>query len=223
MPARATKKWQASCTPEQFIALRTRPDFQQLVALARWANAYRAIVAAIPERPETTPAGSAGHRHKMSAILFNSALLYEGWALVKRMGQHYRTYDAWKKGFGPILKDGRFVRLVENRLGPLRSQTVFHFFEDETARRLAEHEPDGPVIFLTARGNDSLEASYDLADIIAIRTLCGDPAPTSALELFTRAEDIGAQISQLARPFFKATDELIVEALGRLGFKEQAG
>jgi hypothetical protein len=153
-----------SCTPEQFIALRGQPDFQQLVALARWANAYRSIVAAIPERPETTP---AGHRQKFSSILFSSALLYEGWELVKRMGQHYHTYDSWKKGLGPILKDGRFVRLVENRLGPLRSQTVFHFFEAEIARRLAEHEPDGPVIFLTARGNDSLEASYDLADIIA--------------------------------------------------------
>jgi hypothetical protein len=218
MRARAKKKWQAACSPEQFIALRTRPDFQRLVALARWANAYRAIVAAIPTHSNTTP---AGHRQKFSAILFISALLYEGWELVKRMGRHYRTYDAWKKGFGPILKDGRFVRLVEHRLGPLRSQTVFHFFEDETARRLAEHEPDGPVIFLSARGEDSLEASYDLADIVAVRTLCGDPAPTSALELFTQADEIGAQISQLARPFFKATDELIVEALGRMGFKEQ--
>ncbi len=209
--------WQVSCTPEQFIALRTRPEFQQLVALARWANAYRSITAAIPTRATTTP---AGHRQKRSTILFISALLYEGWELVKRMGQHYRTYDSWKKGFGPILKDGRFVRLVENRLGPLRSQTVFHFFEAETARRLAEHEPDGPVVFLSAQGNDSLEASYDLADIVAIRTLCGDPAPASALELFTQAEDIGEEIAQLARPFFKATDELIAEALGRMGFKE---
>ena len=217
MPARAKKKWQVACSPEQFIALRTQPAFQQLVALARWANTYRSITAAIPKRPETTP---AGHRRKISSILFISALLYEGWELVKRMGQHYRTYDSWQKGFGPILKDGRFMRLVENRLGPLRSQTVFHFFEDETARRLAEHEPDGPVIFLTARGNDSLDASYDLADTIAVRTLCGDPAPASALELFTQAEDIGAQIAQLARPFFKATDELIAEALGGMGFKE---
>ena len=220
MPARATKKWQVSCTPEQFIALRTQPAFQQLVALGRWANAYRSITAAIPKRSKKTP---AGHRQKINTILFISALLYEGWELVKRMGQHYRTYDSWKKGFGPILKDGRFVRLVENRLGPLRSQTVFHFFEDETARRLAEHEPDGPVIFLSARGNNSLEASYDLADIVAVRTLCGDPAPASALELFTQAEDIGAQTAQLARPFFKATDELIAEALGGMGFKEQAG
>lgn len=218
MPAPAKKEWQAACSPEQFIALRTRPDFQQLVALGRWANAYRCIVAAIPKDSQTTP---AGHRQKFSTILFISALLYEGWELVKRMGQHYRTYEAWKKGFGPILKDGRFVRLVEHRLGPLRSQTVFHFFEDETARRLAEHEPDGPVIFLSARGNDSLDASYDLADIVAVRTLCGDPAPASALELFTQAEEIGAQITQLARPFFKATDDLIVEALGRMGFKEQ--
>lgn len=217
MPARAKKKWQVSCTPEQFIALRTRPDFQQLVALGRWANACRSITAVIPTSSETTP---AGHRHKFSTILFISALLYEGWELVKRMGQHYRTYDSWKNGFGKILKDGRFVRLVENRLGPLRSQTVFHFFEAETARRLAEHEPDGPVVFLTARGNDGLETSYDLADVIAVRTLCGDPAPASALELFTQAEDIGAQITQLARPFFRATDELIAEALGRMGFKE---
>src|SRR6266576_969782 len=218
MPAGVTKKWQVSCTPEQFIALRTQPAFQQLVALARWANACRSITAAIPERPTTTP---AGHRQRRSTILFISALLYEGWKLVKRMRQHYRTYDSWKKGFDPILKDRRFAQLVENRLGPLRSQTVFHFFEAETARRLAEHEPDGPVVFVTARGNDSLEASYDLADIIAVRTLCGDPAPTSALELFTRADDIEALITQLARQFFKATDELIVEALGRMGFKEQ--
>src|SRR6266550_4461162 len=211
MPARATKKWQVSCTPEQFLALRTQPDFQQLVALARWANAYRTIAAAIPKRAKTTP---AGHRQKRNTILFISALLYEGWELVKRMRQHYRTYDSWKKGFGPILKDGRFVRLVENRLGPLRSQTVFHFFEAETARRLAEHEPDGPVVFVTAQDNDGLEVSYDLADIIATRTLCGDPAPESALELFSLAEDIGALLTQLAPLFFKATDELIVEALG---------
>jgi len=218
MTAPATKKWQVSCTPEQFLALRTRPDFHQLVALARWANAARSITAAMPTQPETTP---AGHRQRRNTILFNSALLYEGWALVKRMGQHYRTYDAWKKGFGPILKNGRFMRLVEKRLGPLRSQTVFHFFEDETAERLAQHEPDGPVIFMSTQGTDGLEASYDLADIVAVRTLCGDPAPTSALELFTQVEDIGAQIAQLARAFFKATDELIAEAVGRMGFKEQ--
>ena len=36
-----------------------------------------------------------------------------------------------------------------------------------------------------------------------------------------KEKDIGAQIAQLARPFFKATDELIVEALGLMGFKEQ--
>src|SRR6185436_10025058 len=126
MTARANKKWQVACSSEQFIARRTQPAFQQLVALARWANAARTITAAMPERPETTP---AGHRQRRNTILFISALLYEGWELVKRMRKHYRTYDAWKKGFGPILKDGRFVRLVENRLGPLRSQTVFHFFE----------------------------------------------------------------------------------------------
>src|SRR5256885_8322 len=217
MPARATKKWQVACSPEQFIALRTQPHFQQLGALAQWANAFRTNTPALPNIYKTTP---ACHRQKRNTILFISALLYEGWELVKRMRQHYRTYDSWKKGFGPILKDGRFVRLVENRLGPLRSQTVFHFFEDETARRLAEHEPDGPVIFLSTRGNNSLEASYDLADIVAVRTLCGDPAPASALELFTQAEDIGAQIAQLARPFFKATDELIAEALGGMGFEE---
>jgi len=77
------------------------------------------------------------------------------------------------------------------------------------------------VIFMSTQGTDGLEASYDLADIVAVRTLCGDPAPTSALELFTQVEDIGAQIAQLARAFFKATDELIAEAVGRMGFKEQ--
>ncbi len=217
MPVRAKKKWQVSCSPEQFIALRTQPDFQQLVALARWANAYRSIIVAFPKRPKNTP---AGHRQRINAILFLSALLYEGWALVKRMGQHYHTYDAWKNGLGPMLKDRRFVRLVENQLGPLRSQTVFHFLEHETARRLAEHEPDGPVIFLSTRGTRSLEASYDLADLVALRTLCGDPA-ASAWELFTQAENIGAQIAQLARPFTKSADELIAEALPRMGFKEQ--
>src|SRR5690349_20524194 len=137
MTAPATKKWQWSCTPEQFLALRTRPDFQQLVALARWANAARTITAAMPERPEETPGTPAGHRQRRNTILFISALLYEGWELVQRMRRDYRTYDTWKTGFGLILKDRRFVQLVEKRLGPLRSQTVFHFFEDETARRLA--------------------------------------------------------------------------------------
>src|SRR5882672_5457093 len=108
MPAPATKQWQASCTPEQFLALRTRPDFQQLVALGRWANACRSIVAAIPEHPSTT---IAANRQKFSSILFIHALLYEGWELVKRMTKHYRTYDSWKNGFGKILKDRRFVRL----------------------------------------------------------------------------------------------------------------
>ena len=97
---------------------------------------------------------------------------------------------------------------------------MFHVFEDETARRLAEHEPDGPVIFLSTRGTRSREASYNLAELVALRTLCGDPAPASALELFSRAEDIRAQISQLARPFTKSADELIAEALRRMGFRE---
>ena len=218
MPARAKKKWQVACSPEQFLVLRTRPDFQQLIALARWANAYRSITAAIPKHSKKTPAYI---RQKINSVLFIAALVCEGWTLIKGMGEHYRTYPAWEKGFGPILKNDRFRRLVETRLGPLRNQAVFHFFADETARRLAEHEPDGdPVVFLSTRGTKSHEASYDLADLIAIRTLCPGPGQ-SAGALFAQAEAVGEQISQLAPPFLKAADELIAEALSRMGFKEQ--
>jgi hypothetical protein len=215
MPARAKKKWQVTCSPEQFVALRTQPAFQQLIALARWANAYRTIAAAIPKRVKKTP---AYNRQKINSVLFIGALVYEGWTLIKGMGQHYRTYDAWVKGFGAILQNARFKRLVEVRLGPLRNRAVFHFFADETARRLTEHEPDGPVIFLSTRGPKSHEASYDLADLIAIRTLCPDAG--SAGTLFAQAQAVGEQIAGLAPPFLKAADELIAEALGRMGFKE---
>lgn len=216
MPARATKKWQVTCSPEQFSALRGQPDFHQLIALARWANAYRFVQASIPKPLRQTP---AGNRQKINAILFLSALLYEGWELIKRMNRHYHTYDAWKTGFGPIRKDGRFKQLVQTRLRPLRSQAVFHFFHDEVGQRLAEHEPDGPVVFTSSRGNKSLQAHYEFADLIAIRTLCVDAGPT-ADALLAQAEDIGEQIAQLGPAFRDAADALITEALQRMGFKE---
>jgi hypothetical protein len=215
---RRTRAWKVVCDADQFTALKDREDFQQIVTLARLMNALRFAQTAIPKRPKRTPASD---RQQTNAFFLLSALTFEGWQLIKRMAKHFRTLESWKTGFQQLLRDRQYQRLVSTSLKPLRNQGTFHFFEDEVRRRLQEHEVDDELVFLSGRGTKSAHAYYDLPDLLLLRTFIAQSGPDD--ELMRRADPLVTSASELVVKFLRAGDELIIEALSRMGFEEKPG
>src|SRR5262245_8036987 len=128
--------WAVSLGGNRLKALRGDKGFHRLVALMRLANQIRFVnMAALLSDLSDAPVDRRQLHH---SFFFSCALLFEGWALAQRLGQHYRNRSAFQNGFAKLLRDPEAQAFVPRSLKALRNQAMFHPGEDEIGRCLAE-------------------------------------------------------------------------------------
>ena len=209
--------WRFVISPEQFAALRREESFRQILALGRLLNSLRFLQIAFLGAQAEQPAGA---RQRIGAFFFMSAVLYEGFELLNRLAKHFRDCHAWKERIAPILADRLFERLYAKSLGPLRDQTVFHFFEDALEEPLA-HCDLNELVLVSGVGPAQGGVHYELSDLLALDLFIGEYG--SPEEHLKRADLLMTRTKDLLLEVVGASEALITEYAEVQRFAPAAG
>jgi hypothetical protein len=198
-------EWRFVISAKQFAALRGEESFRQILALGRLLNSLRFLQISFLGAQSDQPAGA---RQRIGAFFFMSAVLYEGFELLKRMAKHFRDFEAWKKRIAPILSDQLFEHLYAKSLGPLRNQAVFHFFEDALEEPLA-HCDLNELVLVSGVGPAQGGVHYELSDLLALDLFIAEYG--SAEEHLKRADLLMTRTKDLLLDVVGASEALITE------------
>ncbi|MFH1935736.1 MAG: hypothetical protein ABIN18_29725 [Pseudomonadota bacterium] len=204
-----------SCAKDKFNTLKTDERFLGLLTLARFVNALRFCQKAGIDS-QSTP-GRAGERDRINSFFFISSILYEGFILVEKIEKYFKDIDSFKKGFSSLLKDRSvksFRKLVRKRI---RNKFVFHFDKD-VAKESLENLELPEYIFASGIGKSSGEMVFVLAEEIAINYLLQPTQNESDKDLTLRFQEIIEDTADIMRRFDESTENLIAEALPKMGF-----
>jgi hypothetical protein len=200
--------WAISLGGDQLTALRGDKGFHRLVALMRLANQIRFVnMAALLTDMNDSP---VDRRQMNQSFFFSCALLFEGWALAQRLGQHYRNRPSFQNGFAKLLRDPEAQAFVPRSLKALRNQAMFHPGEDEIGRCLAEVVNEREVVTSGVKKWAGY-TYYDLADNLMFPTLVG-PCQ-SAAEFEARLKKALKIAGGLLTRYLRAADVLIADVV----------
>ena len=200
--------WKATVGGRRLKNLRTDRGFHRLVALMRLANQIRFVnLAALQNDLTDSP---PDRRQLNQSYFFALALVFEGWELTKRLGQHYRDRDSFKNGLGAMLKDPGIKAFVANALRRVRNSAMFHPDEDEVGRCLAEVNNETEVVMSGVK-EWAGTTYYELADMLLYATLVGPCS--SQVECMTKYRAAMDTSKKILGRFLRAADVLIVDVL----------
>ncbi len=198
-------RWRILVPATQFAALRHRPEFAELVTLARIANAIRFAI----RSGYVSTEGLVAERQRQSSFLLLAASMSEALHAIQRAGKHFRAHPAYAQLVAPLLSDTAVQDLRGDVLKWLRDRAVYHHDADVTPAGISDLE--GEWVFAEGEDEDFLNVSYTLADFAVIRALLAkfrDDA--SVRDAFER---ILGQTLELAKQLLIALDTLIGQAL----------
>ena len=207
--------WDISCKKETFDTLKKDTKFFNILALARFINALRfcqqpAIDANISNRPSAS-------RQSINSFLFASAVLYEGFILVEKLGKYFKDYDSFKNGFAVLLRDSEIKKLRQSFLYRMRNKFVFHFDYKIMSESLEDFEISN-YRFVTGFGKSSGELYYGLADEVVMNYLLQPQDSDTDDELNTKLRSMMKDITALMGQFTEAAERLITEVLISMGW-----
>jgi hypothetical protein len=209
------KLWDIECTPETFESLKSDERFLSLLALARFTNAIRFCQQpAISASKSDSPAAS---RQIINSFLFASAVLYEGFLLVERLGKHFHDLDSFKKGFGALLRDKKVKELRKSFLYQMRNRFVFHF-DDVVAKDALKNFKLPNYKFASCLGNTSGEMYFNLADEAVMNYILQSESKEFDDDPENRLPKLTQDITELMVNFALSADRLMVEALPGMGW-----
>ena len=207
--------WDVFCTKEIFEKLKNDERFLNILTLARFFNALRFCQQpVIDARSSNRPSSS---RQSINSFLFAGSVLYEGFLLAEKLGQHFRDFDSFKKGFAVLLRDNKIRMLRETVLKRMRNKFVFHFDHDIVSEALEYFELPN-YRFATGFGKSSGELYYGLADEVAMNYLLQPKPNDTDTELDNRLRSMMKEITQLMGQFTDAAERLIAEVLVSMGW-----
>jgi len=149
-------------------------------------------------------------RQLNQSYFFILALIFEGWSLVRRLGQDFHQREAFRNGFAPLLADRRIKDFVEGSMKRVRNSAMFHPDEDEIARCLGEIVNPSEVLISGVKTWSSTNY-YELADSLLFATLVGPCA--SQAEFMAKYRAAMETSREILGKFLHAADQLIVEVL----------
>lgn len=200
--------WAVSLGGNQLKALRGDKGFHRLVALMRLTNQIRFVnMAALLSDMSDAP---VDRRQMNQSFFFSCALLFEGWALAQRLGQHYRNRASFQNGFAKLLRDPDAQAFIPKSLKALRNHAMFHPGEEEIGRCLAEVVNESEVVTSGVREWAGY-TYYNLADNLMFPTLVG-PCQ-SAAEFETKLKKALKSAGDLMTRYLRAADLLIADVV----------
>ena len=111
---------------ETFEKLRDDRQFIRMLQLARFQNQLSFCIAAVPSISDPHHAMYRDSRQLINAMLFGSAILFEGIGQLKDAMAHFKWYATYKNDFRPFIKDSDTNRVRERYLKQLRNTSVSH-------------------------------------------------------------------------------------------------
>jgi hypothetical protein len=208
------EQWEIYISKEDFEKLRSDPSFLTLLPLARVVNALKFCFQTLIEH--SAPDTPSGFRQHINSFLFSCGVLYEGLKIANKLGKRFGEREAFRNGFGKLLKRRETKKLNETVLNSMRNKLVFHFDEDVAPSVLKTFDLD-TYVFATADGSQSGAVYYSLADSVAINFIIGEPGSKEEEERIFR--EILQSISIVITEYVSAADSLIADVLKDMNWK----
>jgi hypothetical protein len=213
-PTAETDAWKIRINEKEFDRLKKEERFWFLVTLARAVNAFRFVHSALePVKNDDSPSAM---RARYNSFLFNCALFAEAEILVKKLGQYFRQLPTFQE-LSRVTNCQDARTLLNSSLRPLRNTLVFHFDPAETGEQLQDLQLSEPI-FVSAIGRTTGQRYYELADICAMRTLCGPDFPEE--KGMASTQDLIERTTKLTLDFLTAAENFIVDVLNRDGWSK---
>ncbi len=149
--------WKVSCGQERFDECQKDEKFPYMVALARAVNSIKFVHSAMLRvGTEDSPEAK---RSRLNSYFFASAILYEGFKLVRAMNRIFKQAEMFRRGLHAILRDKAAQTIEQTRLNPARNKAVFHFLPQFFSEIIGSATCD-ECIFASGRGKRREELYY---------------------------------------------------------------
>jgi hypothetical protein len=150
-----------------FESVRADPEFAFLMTLARVVNALKFGVEVHPTAEDArTP---VVERRLVGALLYLGGIVHEILELHKASMKAWGHLPGYQVVFG-VLDEVRADTEMTKWLHAMRNRAAFHFDMDIAQRALPKLPPE-PFTFLTATGRRTMDANYELADIVTFMSI----------------------------------------------------
>lgn len=212
MPSSPDETWRIALDQDAYAALAGDDRFIHLIALARCVNALRFAQSALgPAQGDDSPLGI---RTRLQSFFYTTALLFEGRKLAGWLAKQFRGQSGFAD-MAAILANREISALFAETLKPLRNGFVFHFDPDEVREALKRHGEDQPV-FVLGQGRTTGQTYYQLADMIAVRSMIAPPQSENDRD--DQYRTVLRSVANFAISFNSAADKLIAAALLEMGW-----
>ena len=206
--------WHVSCERERFEASQKDERFPYIVALARAVNSIKFVhCAMLRVGTEDSPEAKRG---RLNSYFFASALLYEGFKLVRAMNRIFKGDEMYRQGLHAILRDKTAQTIEQTRLNPVRNIAVFHFLPEFFGEMIGT-ATCVECIFASGRGKRREELYYPFADSITAGILVGFSSDSD--EFYTLLGKAMEDTGDLMVRFIDDAEFLIARHLKEWGFK----
>jgi hypothetical protein len=215
--ARKTLNWSVLCDEQVFRRCQQDPKFPFIVALARAVNALNSSHSLIirshkVDTPEVV-------RNRMNSFFFSSALMYEGLVLIRKMKKLFGGEAAYESGLRMLLRNPLVQRLEQMHLHAARNHAVFHFLPDKFEEAI-KREKHPSCTFIAAHGTKNRAVHFSYADVVAAEMLIGISSDNEK-EFWPAVRKASKETGEAVMMFAKASEELMVQYLNAMGFRQQ--
>lgn len=215
-----TKKWRINCSKEQFESLKSDDAFIGLISLARFLSCMRFCLKAMKvERDEKGKFIPFDSTQLIDSFVFASSVFFEGYDLVKKLGEYFKCNDAFKNAFRPFFRDKGLERLIGGVLCIVRNKFVFHYDKSFTMKALETF--DVPAInFATGIQDDPTTMRFDLSTELSMHYLLQveDYCDSSSSEMERYAIIVRDTTDYMVK-FSIAVEKFLADELNKRGFK----
>jgi hypothetical protein len=213
----SAEQWRLTCGRDELAALRGDARFQQLLRVARAANALRFGLAALTEGQEDgTP---ALRRRRLNAFLLLAGAVHEALRLGAELAATHGDSPGYEAGFGKLFADPGAMAYAEDALGGVHARGPFSA-APATAPRLPPAGQD--AVFGEGHGKTPGAFYYSLADeALLAGALQVDAAP--GVPFYEAMKEHMESAALLAERCAEAADRLVAELLQGQPWRLAAG
>ena len=162
---------------DQFEKIRSDNRLPELLRLGRVVNSLNYCIESLLNSAGDSPAKM---RQNLNSFLFTCGALHEGIDFAGKLDKHFRGIDAFRDGFGKLLRDRQTKRLRDGLLRSFRNKVVFHY--DDFATDILKIIDWPEYVFMSGADSKSMGAYYNLSDELAINFVLEKHYPGQDLE-----------------------------------------
>lgn len=203
--------WKVSIPKDQFDKIRSDSRLPEILRLGRVINSLIHSVEPLLNSAGDAPAKM---RQNLNSFLFTCGVLHEALSFAGKLEKHFRDVDAFRNGFGKLLKDRETKKLRDGLLKSFRNKVVFHY--DDFATNILKNIDWPEYVFVSGTDGKWMGAYYNLSDELAINFIL--EKHYAAQDLETAFRSAVADIGDLINKYVESADLLTTEILQEMNW-----